>query len=402
MFQTFENKRLTKVNGMTKIMFSVLILAITSLQALADHPVATENHGEVHEAEADHHGDNSHDEKFNAGEMIMHHIADAHQIHWMTFNEGEEGEWHLAANLPIILWGDNGLEIFGSGKFYHGEEIHLEKGHGYAYEDKYIMVDEVIYNAEGGLKYDEAGAIMNSAPIDFSITKTVVGLLLTTLIVLLILISVGKAYKKRGHKVAPSGLQSLMEPLIVFVEEQIIVPSIGSRAKAAKFTPFLLTVFFFIWVANLLGLMSFLGGYNVMGSISVTLVLALAVMIITNVNGNKNYWKHILWPDGVPAVIKILILVPIEVIQIVLKPAVLMIRLTANITAGHIIILAFTALIFIFGETSAVAGWGVGIGSVVFMVFMFFIELLVAFLQAYVFTLLASLYFGSAVEEAHH
>ncbi len=384
---------------MKKLLFLALVLAGASFNVFADHP-ESEAHGEEHatEAHADGHAEES---TFNAGEMIMHHIADAHEIHFLTTGSGKD----VAISLPIILLGDNGLEVFSSSHFYHGEEIHLEKGHGFAYDDKYVMVDEVIYNyaADGhhGIKTDESGAIINSKPMDFSITKTVVGLLLTTIILLWIMISVGRAYKRRGHKEAPSGLQSLIEPLIVFVEDQVIIPSIGSREKAAKFTPFLLTVFFFIWIANLLGLMSFLGGYNVMGSMGVTLVLAFFVLIITNINGNKHYWKHIFWPDGVPLPIKF-ILVPIEAVQILLKPTVLMIRLTANITAGHIIILAFTALIFIFGQSGVGAGIGVGIGSTIFMVFMFFIELLVAFLQAYVFTLLSSLYFGSAVEDAHH
>lgn len=394
MFQTSDYKRVTKVSGLMKILFSALFLTFAALQGLADHGP---EHDEYKEAASE--------EKFNAGAMIMHHIADAHEIHFMTLNHGEENEKHVSLRLPVILWGENGLEVFSSSHFYHGDAIHLEKGHGYAYDHKYVMVEEVIYDydasGEHGLKMSDTGEVLNTKPWDFSITKTVVGLLLTTFIVLIILISVGRAYKKRGHKVAPSGIQSLMEPLIVFVEEQIIIPSVGGREKAAKFTPFLLSVFFFIWVANLLGLMSFLGGYNVMGSLGVTLVLAFFVFVITNINGNKNYWKHIFWPDGVPLPIKF-ILVPIEAVQIILKPLVLMIRLTANITAGHIIILAFTALIFIFGQTSVGAGVGVGIGSVVFMVFMFFIELLVAFLQAYVFTLLSALYFGSAVEDAHH
>ncbi len=387
MFQTADNKQLTIVSGLRKYIICALILAFAVFQGFAEPANA---HDEKQEAE----------EEFNAGEMIMHHIADAHQIHFITLNAGTPKEKHVSVNLPIILFGDNGLEVFGSGNFYH-HEIHLTDGHGYAHGN-YIMADEVIYtkNSEGGLTYDEEGSILNEKPWDFSITKTVFGLLLTVAIILLLLISVGRAYKKRGHKVAPSGIQSLMEPLIVFVEEQIIIPSVGSRAKAAKFTPFLLTVFFFIWIANLLGLMSFLGGFNVMGSISVTIVLAFAVFIITNINGNKHYWKHIFWPEGVPLPIKF-ILVPIEAIQIILKPMVLMIRLTANITAGHIIILAFTALIFIFGSGSVIGGYSVGLGSLAFMIFMFVIELLIAFLQAYVFTLLAALYFGSAVEEAH-
>lgn len=150
-----------------------------------------------------------------------------------------------------------------------------------------------------------------------------------------------------------------------------------------------------------LRLIPFIGGFNVMGTIGVTLVLATVVFIITNINGKSHYWTHILWPPGVPFPIK-LILVPIEIISIFMKPMVLMIRLTANITAGHIIILAFTCLVFIFGQQSAGAGYGAGIGSVLFMVFMYFIELLVTFLQAYVFTLLTAMYFGSAIEEPHH
>jgi F-type H+-transporting ATPase subunit a len=391
MFQTSDYKRVTKVFGLKKILISALVLTFAAVQGFAN---PDEAHGE-HKAE---------EEKFNAGEMIMHHIADAHNIHFMTLNAGTPEEKHVSINLPIILFGDNGMEVMGSGKFYH-HPVHVSAGHAYEHGN-YIMVDEVIYKkeegGEHGLKYDEEGAIVNAAPLDLSITKTVVGILLTTIIILLLFIPAGRAYKKNGALTAPKGIQSLLEPLIVFVNEQIIIPSVGGKEKAAKFTPFLLSVFFFIWIANLLGLMSFIGGYNVMGSISVTLVLATFVLIITNINGNKHYWKHIVWPDGVPAIIKILILVPIELVQIVLKPAVLMIRLTANITAGHIIILAFTALIFIFGQNSVGAGVGVGIGATAFMVFMFLIELLVAFLQAYVFTLLSALYFGSAVEDAHH
>jgi len=168
--------------------------------------------------------------------------------------------------------------------------------------------------------------------------------------------------------------------------------------------PFLLTVFFFIFFSNLLGLVPFAGGFNITGTIGVTVVLATLVFLITSFSGNKHYWGHVLWMPGVPAPIKVLILTPIEVIGLLLKPTVLMIRLTANITAGHIIILAFTSLIFIFGKggEAATAGFGIGVFSTLFMIFMYCLELLVAFLQAYVFTLLASLYFGDATQEAHH
>jgi F-type H+-transporting ATPase subunit a len=192
----------------------------------------------------------------------------------------------------------------------------------------------------------------------------------------------------------------MLEPFVLFIKDEVAIPALGKK-RAKKFLPFMLTSFFFIWASNMLGLIPFLGGFNITGTLSITLVLATFVFILTTINGNAHYWGHIVWPPGVPVAIKF-ILVPIEFLSIFIKPAVLMIRLTANINAGHIIILAFTSLIFIFGEKSAVAGYGVGVFSTLFIVFMFFIELLVAFLQAYVFTLLAALYFGDATQEHHH
>jgi len=270
----------------------------------------------------------------------------------------------------------------------------------YGVHDGYALFHEKIYTTSNGtLEFDQHGHPLNSQPLDLSITKSVAGLFISAIIVLWMFISVASAYKRR-RGMAPKGLQSFVKPLILFIRDEVAVPSIGAK-KADRFMPFLLSSFFFIWVANLLGLIPFLGGFNVMGTLGVTIVLATIVFVITTINGNGNYWSHILWPHGVPTPIKF-ILVPIEILGIFIKPAVLMIRLTANITAGHIIILSFVSLIFIFGQQSAGAGYGVGIGSLVFMIFMNVIELLVAFLQAYVFTLLAAIYFGSAVEEAHH
>jgi F-type H+-transporting ATPase subunit a len=332
--------------------------------------------------------------KFKAGEMIMHHISDAHEIHII-------GEIYIY--LPVMLKTDDGLEIFSSSHFYHNEQhtvnpVNQESVHYYEHNG-FIMSHEHIYYAENGLTFNEAGDIANKAVVlDLSITKNVAGIFLTVIIMLLVFITVAKGYKKRGIG-APKGVQSFMEPLILFVRDEIARPSIGKQAD--RFVPFLLTIFFFIWISNLLGLIPFIGGLNITGTLSVTMVLAAIVFIITTINGNKHYWGHLLWPPNVPLPIKI-ILVPIEIAGIFIKPLVLMVRLTANITAGHIIILAFVCLIFIFGEQSTGAGYGVGIGSTIFMIFMNFIELLVAFLQAYVFTLLAALYFGGATEEAHH
>lgn len=343
-------------------------------------------------------GGGSDDKPFNAGEMIMHHIADAHEIHL-------GGD--VAIYLPIILKTDNGFDIFSSSHLYHnGKDTTVvnaqgeaEQVHYYAY-GPYVMHHEHIYYAseEAPLLFNEKGEVVNAAPFDLSITKSVAGTLFTALLLVLIFTSVARAYSKRG-KAAPKGMQSFLEPLILFVRDEIAVPSMGAH-KAQKYLPFLLSVFFFIWIANLLGLLPFLG-LNVTGTLSVTLVLAFLVFLVTAFSGNKHYWGHILWPPGVPLPIKF-ILIPIEVMGIFMKPIVLMIRLTANITAGHIIILAFVSLVLIFGQSSATAGYGVGVGSVLFMIFMYLIELLVAFLQAYIFTLLAALYFGDATQEAHH
>lgn len=334
---------------------------------------------------------------FKAGEMIMHHISDAHEIHIIG---------DFAIYLPIIIKGDNGFELFSSSHFYHNPQaLMAETEHGFnEYEyfehNGYILFHEAIYNAneEGSLTMDEHGHPTNAKAFDLSITKNVAGMFFAIALLLLVFISIANTYKKRVGE-APKGMQSFFEPLIIFIRDEVAKPSIGHHAD--KFMPLLLTIFFFIWFSNMLGLMPFLGGLNITGTLSITLVLATVVFIITSINGNKNYWMHIVWPPNVPVFVKV-ILVPIEIAGLFIKPVVLMVRLTANITAGHIIILAFVALIFIFGEQSAGAGYGVGVGATLFMIFMNCLELLVAFLQAYVFTLLSAMYFGSAVEEAHH
>jgi F-type H+-transporting ATPase subunit a len=374
----------------------LILIAGTSFNVSAqhehdDHDHMNPSHAEEHVA----------DQAFDAGEMIMHHIADAHEIHIIG---------DLAIYLPIILYTENGLDVFSSSHFYHnehhgdyvdasGDTVHY---HYYTHDD-YVMYHEHIYYAGSDefISIDpETGSATNQAAFDLSITKSVAGVLLTCLLLILIFGSIARSYKKRKGE-APKGLQSFMEPLILFIRDEVAIPSIGSKEKADKFMPFLLSTFFFIWIANMLGLIPFIGGFNITGTLSVTMVLAALVFIITTISGNKHYWGHILWPAGVPLPIKF-ILVPIEVASIFIKPLVLMVRLTANITAGHIIILAFVSLVLIFGEQSATAGYGVGVGSTLFMIFMFFIELLVAFLQAYVFTLLAALYFGEAKQEGHH
>lgn len=314
--------------------------------------------------------------KFNAGEMILHHIVDAHEWHIADF-----GHTHLTVPLPIILLNQGTLSCFLSNKMEETAD-HNVKSYG-----------DFTYN-HGHFTHT------NGTPVyDFSITKNTASMMFSVGVILLVFLSIASSYKKNVGK-APKGLQSALEPLIVFVRDEIAKGSIGPKYE--KYMPFLLTVFFFIWLNNILGLIPiFPGGANVTGSISIALVLALFTFIITTMTANKYYWAHIFLPD-VPKFLYVL-LIPIEVLGMFLKPFVLMVRLFANITAGHIIILGFFSLIFIFGEMNAGIGYGVSIFSVAFTLFMSFLELLVAFLQAYVFTLLSALYFGAAVEEhAHH
>ncbi|MCB0760101.1 MAG: F0F1 ATP synthase subunit A [Flavobacteriales bacterium] len=354
------------------------MFAFTSL-----HVSASEGHGE---------------EAFNAGDMIIHHIVDAHSIHLGTFS----------IPLPVILYTEQGIDIFSSGNFVDGHHqavpyTSTSTGNTYVLEHEHIYYADEHGHVKTEMVKDDKGNDVETkmGPMDFSITKSVLGMFLIIFLMILVFRAVASGYKKRAGQ-APKGIQNLFEPLILFIRDEVAIPSIGEK-KADRYTPFLLTVFFFIWMCNMLGLIPFIGGFNITGTMSITLVLAAIVFIITTVSGNKHYWGHILWPPGVPLPIKF-ILVPIEFASIFIKPAVLMVRLTANITAGHIIILAFVSLVILFGEQGQAigAGVGVGIGAVLFMVFMFFIELLVAFLQAYVFTLLAALYFGDATQDGHH
>lgn len=344
--------------------------------------------------------------EFNAGDMIMHHVMDAHDIHFLSV-----GDHHLTIPLPIILWSnEDGLSIFSSSNFHHGHAAYnryaIDHGHivRLSAYNPLALSEELNLTEAKALGYSEESwqGFFNGRPsgfIDLSLTKTAAGVLLTVVLMFIIFISIAKAYKRSPNE-APKGLQSLMEPIILFVRDEIAKPSIGHKYEV--FLPFLLTIFFFIWIANVLGLIPFIGGFNVTGNIAVTLVLALFTFIITTVKGNKNYWAHIFATPGVPVWL-LPLMVPIEIMGMFTKPVVLCLRLFANITAGHIIILSFMSLIFIFAaKYGATAGFGVSIVSVAFGIFMNTMEILVAFLQAYVFTLLSALYLGSAVEEHHH
>jgi F-type H+-transporting ATPase subunit a len=339
---------------MFKYIFTFLLF--TSGISLAQHEKSHVGHGQ----EAEHK-----EEKFDIGAMIMHHISDSH---------GWEFTHDLKLPLPVILYtSDRGLEVFSSSRLDHDQVYNHYKN-----EHEHI----VRVNTDGSV---------NEAihPLDFSITKNVATLMLGALILFLVFTSVARGYVTNKGK-APKGIQSFLEPLIVYMRDEVVKPSIGKNY--GKYFPYLLTLFFFIFINNVLGLLP--GGANLTGNIAITLVLALVTFLITNLSANKYYWKHILLPDTPKWMW--FIMIPVEVVGVLMKPLSLMIRLFANITAGHIIMLSLFGLIFIFKS------WAVGPVVGGFALFMSLIELLVAFLQAFIFTLLSAMYIGSAIEEHHH
>ncbi len=321
-------------------------------------------------------------EKFNPGTFILEHIGDAYEWHILTYNGH-----HVSVPLPVILYSkQSGFHVFMSTKFHHGPHEFRIAGDG---------------PHKGKIVEQAADGSFVRPMLDLSITKNVFAIFVSMALILWVFISTAKAYKRRSDQ-APKGLQSFMEPIILFVRDDIARPAIGHKYE--RFMPYLLTLFFFILFNNLMGLIPiFPFGANVTGNIAVTLILAVLTFLITTFSSTKTYWAHIFNTPGVPWWLKIpLPLMPFtELLGVITKPFVLMIRLFANITAGHIIAIGFFSLIFIFGEMKPVMGYGVSVISIIFTVFMSLLELLVAFIQAYVFTLLSALYFGMAVEEHH-
>ena len=319
-------------------------------------------------------------EKFNASTYILEHIADSHEWHIFTKKNGES----VAIYLPVIVFSkESGLHIFSSKRLSLGHEYK-----GFKIEEEGDLKGKIVsVNADG--QVDEG-----NRPLDFSMTKTVIGMLSAAIIGLLLFLLLARSYKKTGIS-HPKGIQSFLEPIILFVRDDIAIPNIGLN-KYEKYMPYLLTAFFFILINNLMGLIPFPPpfGANVTGNIAITFVLAFCTFLITLFSGNRLYWRHIFAPPGVPFWL-LPVMIPVELISIVSKPFALMIRLFANITAGHIIVLSLICLIFIF-DSLALAPV-----SIVFVIFMDCLELLVAFLQAYIFTLLSALFISLAVQEQH-
>ncbi|MFN4254321.1 MAG: F0F1 ATP synthase subunit A [Saprospiraceae bacterium] len=375
------------------------------------------------------------DAPYNAGETAIHHIADANAIHVV-------GDVYI--HLPVILYAPSqGWTFTTTAAFHphhhgngtiakdgyvlaHGNVLRVkaadfpkgevEVGEAYARE---IEVDgkkkEVFFLEQGGKEYELEkktswdGGLMGGGITgfyDFSITRNVFTMLLTCLVLFLVFRSVAAASVRRAGQ-APTGLQNFIEPFVTFIRDEVAKPNIGPKYE--KYMPYLLSAFFFILGLNLIGQLPFFpGSANVTGNISVTIVLALLTFLISTFSANKHFWEHTLWMPGVPAVLKVLILTPIEILGLFLKPFTLLLRLFANITAGHIVILSFVSLIFIFGGATEHGAGSVGgsaagaAASIPLTLFMMTLELLVAFLQAFIFTMLSATYIGTAIEEPHH
>lgn len=413
---------------MQKFILGLLFIAGTwgSMAAQVDEEHTVIEHGDEHACACHEEGEFN----FDPAQTAFHHIGDANVFHiWED----------IYAPLPCFLYAPGeGWSVFMSSKFGIGENGTGDKAYNrYVLYDGFVLhvsnekfpsgsVDidcithqeindggesrdhyQVIYKGEcydldkkstwdGGML---GGGITSF--YDFSITKNVFTMILVFVLLFWLFSSVAKAYRIRQGQ-APKGLQSLIEPIFTFIRDEVAIPFLGHKYE--KYLPYLMSIFFFILGLNLIGqLPIFPGSGNVTGNLAVTAALALFTFFVTNLSGNKHYWEHTLWMPGVPAWIKV-ILTPVEVMGLFLRPLTLMLRLFANITAGHVVIVIFVGLIFIFGDSGQNFGGGI-VGTLMAIpltLFMMAIELLVAFIQAFVFCILSASYISAAIEEPHH
>jgi F-type H+-transporting ATPase subunit a len=354
--------RLTRLKYLLVAVFSLFLLTFSNISGAQEHHEAGEGTGEP---------------KMDAAQIIMEHIMDNHEYHF-----GEISGHAISLPLPVIIYSpQRGFSSFMSSRFEHGNAVY----NGYKMEEDHIVAVDANGNADESVKV-----------YDFSLTRNVVQMFIAVILLIIIMTNIAKKYKKNGN-VAPSGFQNAVEPVITFVRDEVGKPNLGQKYQ--KYMPYLLSVFFFILINNLLGLIP--GSANVTGNISFTLVLAFISMLVILFSTNGHFWAHIFWPPGVPFLVK-LILIPVEFAGIFIKPMALMIRLFANMVAGHIVIICFISLIFIFGAMNQVAGVGFSPVSLAFTIFIYLIELLVAFIQAFIFTNLTAVFIGQAFETGHN
>jgi F-type H+-transporting ATPase subunit a len=341
--------------------------------------------------------------KFDANEVIFGHVLDAHQFHFLSY-KGSDGQLHhVGIPLPVILYSpQKGFSVFSSSKFHHGEEVHngyllvTAEYKEHLIESGYSKADVEKLRNETIIAVDENSIpLQNVKVFDFSLTRNVVQMFIALGLLVWLLLSVAKRYREQGSGKAPKGMQNLIEVLVTFIRDEIGKPNLGHRYQ--KYMPYLLTVFFFILINNLVALIP--GAANVTGNIAFTLILGVISFVVIIFSSNKHYWGHIFNPP-VPGGVKP-IMIPVEILGIFTKPFALIIRLFANMIAGHIIIICLISLIFIFGNLSAGVGWGFSPVSIAFTVFIYFIEILVAFIQAYIFANLTAVFVGQAFEGSH-
>lgn len=326
---------------------------------------------------------------------IRHHVKDSHDFHLLSYTNEEGERKHIGFPLPVILWSSNGLIAFMSSEFHHddsGQVIVEKSGLNFA------KIHGKIYELNPGaseVNFDEDHHAANATRVlDLSITKSVIGILLVSLLMFIGFSSLARQYKK---KQIPTGFGRVLEPLVIYVRDEIARPNIGDKYYR-RFTGYLLTVFFFIWILNMLGLTPL--GFNVTGQLAVTAALAIFTLIIYTVSGNKDYWKHILWMPGVPVLIRPVLAVIELAGAFLIKPFSLLVRLFANISAGHIVVMSLIAIMITM--KSSMTAFGSTTLSFVLSLFITLIEVLVAFLQAYIFTMLSALFIGMAVAEHDH
>ncbi|TLP80783.1 F0F1 ATP synthase subunit A [Maribacter sp. ACAM166] len=335
------------------------------------------------------------DTKEEVDAYILHHIKDAHDFHLFSYTASNGERNHIGFPLPVIVWTNNGLATFMSSAFHHDDEgeVVVERN-----GSRLVKLHSKIYELEAGaskVELDEANHATNAHKVlDFSITKSVMGILFVGLFMLIVFSALARQYT---NKKVPTGFGRVLEPLVIYVRDEIALPNIGEK-KYRKFTGYLLTVFFFIWILNLLGLTPF--GFNVTGQLAVTAALAIFTLVIYTVSGNKDYWMHMLWMPGVPVLIRPVLAIIELAGAFIIKPFSLLVRLFANISAGHIVVMSLIAIMFTLKKSLGVVG-ATGL-SLVLAFFITLIEVLVAFLQAYIFTMLSALFIGMAVAEHDH
>jgi F-type H+-transporting ATPase subunit a len=367
-------------------LFCILSSTISFAQEHGHDPIKPEPKDLPKHPDAGHEGEDKGKEGFNAATVIFGHILDNHEYHITDYKTADGVEHPVSIPLPVILYSpQRGFDMFMSSKFEHGHAAYKN----YRLNEK----DKVVPVKSDGVTVDPQTKVW-----DFSITRNVLQMAIAMIVLVWLFLSIAKSYKRgQGVKSAPKGKQNLLEPVVTFVRDEVAKPNLGHKYE--KYLPYLLTVFFFILVPNLFGLIP--GTANVTGNITFTFVLGIISFVVILASTNKHFWAHIFNPPGVPGFVKP-ILILVEFLSVFIKPFALIIRLFANMVAGHIIIICLISLIFIFGNLSTGAGWGASPVSLAFTVFIYFIEVLVAFLQAFIFTNLTAVFIGQAFEGGEH